>query len=276
MLSKKNNRIPIHAVLIIIGLVVIFPFIWMIVSSFKTDSEIITVPPTFFPEKWSLEAYIKSLDLLPFKYLYLNTLLMVMFRVICALAFSSLAGFVFARYNFPFKNILFTFVIVQLMVPAQIFLIPQYFMVSKLGITNTIGALVFPGLVSAFGTFYMRQVFMGLPKSLDEAAELDGCNPFQIYWFILLPLVKHGLAALAIFTALFAWKDLMWPLIVNQSLTQQTVAGALSVLLGLNQYGQQYSMFMATATLGSIPPIILFVIFQKQITASIASTGTKG
>ena len=146
-----------------------------------------------------------------------------------------------------------------MMVPSQIFIIPQYLMVSKLGMLDTIFALVFPGLVSAFGTFLLRQAFMSLPRDLEEAARIDGCNIGQTFLLIMMPLVRSGMIALGIFTAVFAYKDLMWPMIVNKQ----------------GQYTNNYPQLMAASLLACIPMIVLYLIFQKQFVEGIATSGGK-
>ena len=185
-----------------------------------------------------------------------------------------MAGYAFARIDFPFKNVIFIILLSVLMVPGQIFLIPQYLIVQKMGLLDSIPALFIPNLFSAFGTFLLRQFFMSLPKELEEAALLDGCNRFQIFGKIMLPLVKPGLVSLAIFTAKFAWNDFMWPLIVNTSTKKMTLGPALSTLQG--QYITQYPMQMAGAVMAVIPIIVLFFIFQKQFIEGVAQSGIKG
>ena len=176
-----------------------------------------------------------------------------------------MAAYAFARIEFPFKNAIFVLVLSVLMVPGQIFLIPQYRIVQSLGLLDTIPALFLPNLFSAFGTFLLRQFFMSL---------LDGCNRFQIFGRIMLPLTKAGIVSLVIFTAKFAWNDFMWPLIVNTSMDKMTLGPALSTLQG--QYTTKYPMQMAGAVMAVIPIIVLFFIFQKQFIEGVAQSGIKG
>lgn len=274
MSKKRNNKKRlIHIALIIGSIAMIFPFIWMILTSLKTFSEATRMPVTIFPEKLRFENYIAAWKLLPFGKLFANTLIMMGGRIICALVFSSMAGYAFAKINFPGKKILFGIVIVQLMLPAQIFIIPQYMMVAKLGWLNTIIALIVPGIVSAFGVFFLRQFYMTIPDELVEAALLDGCNQWQIFSKIMLPLTKTSLMALAIFTAVFAWSDLMWPLIVNMSMDKMTLASGLASLKG--QVVTNYPTMMAGSFIAMIPMMILYMVFQKQFVEGIALTGGK-
>ena len=168
---------------------------------------------------------------------------------------------------------MFGLVLLQMMIPVQIFIIPQYVMVSKLHWTNSIMGLVFPGLVSAFGTFLFRQAFMQLPHDLEEAARLDGCNIPKTFFYIMAPLTKSTMVALGIFTAVFAYKDLMWPMIVCPDNKATTLASALAKMNG--QYSQKYPELMMAALISCVPMIILYVIFQKQFIEGIATSGSK-
>lgn len=205
--------------------------------------------------------------------LYFNTFAMMALRVFCAVLFSAMAAYAFARLEFPGKNFLFGLVLFQMMVPAQIFVVPQYLMVDKMGFRNTVFALVFPGLVSAFGTFLMRQFFMGLPKELEESARLDGCNIWQTFWKVMLPLTRSGLVALGIFTALFSFKDLMWPLIVNSNSDAATLSSALAKIS--SAYSVNYPQLMAAAVLAVWPMMLIYMVFQKQFIEGIATSGGK-
>ena len=175
--------------------------------------------------------------------------------------------------NFGLINNMFGIVLFQMMIPVQIFIIPQYVMVSKLHLTNSAMGLLFPGLVSAFGTFLLRQAYMGLPKDLEEAARLDGCNIPQTFLFVMAPLAKSSMVALGIFTAVFAYKDLMWPMIVCPKPAKTTLAAALANMSG--QYSQKYPELMMAALISCVPMIILYIIFQKQFIEGIATSGGK-
>ena len=230
-------------------------------------------PFIFFPETLQWENYLNVIKQNDFIRLYFNTFAMMFFRVLCGVLFSAMAAYAFARLEFPGKKAGFGLVLFQMMVPTQIFIIPQYLMVDKLGLRNTIFALVFPGLVSAFGTFLLRQFFMGLPKELEESARLDGCNIWQTFWKVMLPLTKSGLVALGIFTALFSFKDLMWPLIVNTNSDAATLSSALSKIS--SAYSVNYPELMAAAVLAIWPMMLVYIIFQRQFIEGIATSGGK-
>lgn len=271
--SKNVSTIVTYTALVLGSVTMIFPFLWMLLTSFKTQSEAMAIPPKILPSSWELTNFFTALQSLPFTNLYLNTGLMILFRVICAVVFSSMAGYAFAKLNFPGKNLLFGLVLMQMMLPSQIFIIPQYQMLAKMGATNSIFALVFPGLVSAFGTFFLRQAYMGIPNEIAEAAYLDGCNKWQTFTKVMFPLTGSSCAALAIFTAVFAYSDLMWPLICNTDLNMMTLSAGLSTLNG--QYTTNFPVLMAGSFLAMIPMVILYLLFQKQFIQGIAMTGGK-
>ena len=272
--SVKKSNIAVRIVLIIGAIIMIVPFIWMILTAFKTVSETTQLDPfVIFPSEWRFNAFESVIKQMNFFKLYWNTISLIFWRVLCALVTATMAGYAFARLNFKGKNIAFTLVLVQMMIPSQIFVIPQYQIVSKLGLLNTMFALVFPGLVTAFGTFLLRQAFMGLPRDLEEASRLDGCNIGQTFLYVMLPLVKSSLVALGIFTALFAFKELMWPLVVNTEQSTMPLASALAKLQG--QFSTNYPELMAASVLACIPMIIIYIIFQKQFIEGIATSGGK-
>ena len=271
--SRKLSTALVYAALIAGSITMIFPFAWMLLTSFKTQAESMAIPPQIFPAQWNFDNFSKALESLPFWNLYVNTFLLIFFRVICAVVFSSMAGYAFAKLEFPCKNLLIGMVLMQMMLPSQIFIIPQYQMLAKMGMTNTIFALVFPGLVSAFGTFFLRQAYMGLPNEIAEAAYLDGCTKWQTFTKVLLPLTKSSIAALAIFTAVFAYADLMWPLICNTDLNMMTLSAGLSTLNG--QYTTNFPVLMAGSLLAMVPMVLLYLLFQKQFIEGIAMTGGK-
>lgn len=271
--NKQLVTILTYVVLILGSIIMIFPFVWMLLTSFKTQAESMAIPPQILPSQWNFDNFFTALASLPFVDLYINTALLILFRVLCAVIFSSMAGYAFAKLRFPCKNLLFGIVLVQMMLPSQIFITPQYLMLARMGLTNTIFALVFPGLVSAFGTFFLRQTYLGIPNEIAEAAYLDGCNKWQTFTKVMFPLTGSSCAALAIFTAVFAYSDLMWPLICNTDLNMMTLSAGLSTLNG--QYTTNFPVLMAGSLLAMIPMVILYLLFQKQFIQGIAMTGGK-
>ena len=274
--DMKRIAFPIlkHTLLILLSITMLTPFIWMILTAFKSVTESTSVDPfVIFPTVWRMDAFIAVMKNIPFPTLYMNTILMIIGRVVAAVVTATMAGYAFGRLHFKGRDIAFSLVIFQMMIPAQIFIIPQYLMVSKLGLLNSIFGLIFPGLVSAFGTFLLRQAYMGLPRELEEAACLDGCNIGQTFLYVMLPQTKPPMIALGIFTALFAFKDLMWPMIVNLDKDKATLASALAKMQG--QYVSKFPELMAASLIACVPMIIIYIFLQKQFVEGITTSGSK-
>ena len=271
--SRTMSKVLTYAALILGTVIMIFPFVWMILTSLKSVPESMKIPPTIFPAELIVSNFSDAVASLPFGHLYLNTALMVFFRVVCAIAFSSMAGYAFAKLQFRGKGLLFGIVLVQMSLPSQIFIIPQYQMVAKMGMANTVFALVFPGIVSAFGVFFLRQTYLGIPTEIGEAAYLDGCNQWQTFYKVMFPLTGTSVAALTIFTAVFAYGDLMWPLVVNSDLQMMTLSSGLATLRG--QFSTNFPVLMAGSLLAMLPMVILYLIFQRQFIEGVAMTGGK-
>ena len=274
MKKMTLSKFLIYCVLVFVSITMLVPFVWMFLTAFKTTAETMQIDPfVIIPSVWQTQNFTNVVKAMDFVRLYANTLLMVAFRILFAVLTATLAGYAFARLEFKGKNFMFTFVLLQMMIPVQIYVIPQYIMVSKLHLTNTIMGLVFPGLVSAFGTFLLRQAYKQLPRDLEEAARLDGCNIPQTFLYIMAPLTKSSMVALGIFTAVFAYKDLMWPMIVCPDNRATTLASALAKMNG--QYQQKYPELMMAALISCVPMIVIYIFFQKQFIEGIATSGGK-
>ena len=273
--KAKRNMVIIQIVLIIMSFIMLVPFAWMILTALKTNQEAISVNPFYIlPHNgWHWENFGTVWKSYNFVILYKNTLLMIFFRVVCACLTATMAGYAFGRLKFPGRKFLFSLVLIQMMVPAQIFIIPQYLMVSKLGMLNTTFGLVFPGLVTAFGTYLLKTGYEGLPMDLEEAANIDGCSVPGRFLHIMMPLTRSSMVSLGIFTAVFAFKDLMWPMIVCTNANTTTLSAGLAKMQG--QYGSEYPTMMAAATLAVLPMVVIYVIFQKQFVEGIATSGGK-
>jgi multiple sugar transport system permease protein len=244
----------------------------MILTAFKTMPEATAVNPmVIFPSQWRMENFEFVIQTQNFVRLYGVTLAMILGRVVAAVLTATLAGYAFARINFFGKNVLFALVLLQMMVPVQVFVIPQFQMVSALGQLDTMFSLLFPGLVTAFGTFLLRQAYKSLPRDLEEASILDGCNIGQTFLLVMAPLVKSSMVALGIFTAIFAYRELMWPLIAQNRV--MPLSGALAVMQG--QHFTHFPRLMAAAFLACIPMVVIYLIFQKHFVEGIATSGSK-
>ena len=273
--QARLNKFIMYLILCIMAFIMLVPFAWMILTALKTTQEAISVDPFYiFPSNgWHWENFASVWESYNFVTLYKNTLIMILLRVIFACLTATMAGYAFGRLRFPGKNFFFSLILVQMMIPSQIFIIPQYVMASKLGWLNTAMGLLFPGLVTAFGTYLLKTGYQGLPKDLEEAAAIDGCNIGQRFLNIMMPLTRSSMVSLGIFTALFAFKDLMWPMIVCPRIETTTLSAGLAKMQG--QYGSEYPTMMAAAVLAVVPMIVIYVIFQKQFVEGIATSGGK-
>jgi multiple sugar transport system permease protein len=250
------------------------PFAWEALTSLKSLAESTQVPPTVLPQTWHPENYRTVFETTPFATMLLNSVISAAARTFGQLLFCSMAAYAFARLQFPGRSVIFAIFLSVLLVPSQLLLIPQYQVVQDLHLLNTLPGLFLPGMFSAFGVFLLRQFFLGLPLELEEAARLDGANPWRIYWSIMLPLARPGLLALAILTFLWSWNDLLWPLIINTDPAKMPLSVGLASLQG--QYQTDYPVLMAGALLATLPVIALFVLLQRQVIEGIATTGIKG
>lgn len=271
--SRIGNRLT-HLVLIVAALAMVFPFVWQILMSLATNAQVTSVPPTFWPGDLHWENFTKVFDQLPFLNQLWVSIAVTGIRTIGQLLLCSMAGYAFARMDFPFKRTIFALVLAILMVPPQVYLLPQYQIVQGLGWLNTIIGIAAPGIFSAFGTFLMRQFFLGLPDELAEAARLDGANHFQVFWKVMLPLAKPGLSALAIITVLASWNDLLWPLIIATDSTQMPLAPGIATLTSQRSM-PDYPLLLAASLLAMAPVLILFLFMQRRVIDGIAFSGMK-
>jgi multiple sugar transport system permease protein len=271
--GHKHSHVAQHVVLLAGVIIMITPFVWQIMTSFRTYPDSIAVPPKLFaPVEWS--NFGQVFDALPFGAQFTNSVLVTLVRTVGQVLVCTAAGFAFARLRFPARDVIFFAFLGGLMFPSQLFLLSQYQIIQNLDLLNTIPALFLPGLFSAFGTFLMRQYFLQMPDELIEAARIDGAGPFQIFVKIGLPLARNGMLALGILTAIWSWNELLWPLVVNNDPEMMPLSSGLATLQG--QFITNYPVLMAGSLMASIPMIILFLIFQRNMIQGIAAGAVKG
>jgi len=271
--ANRTQLMVVHAILIMGSAIMVFPFIWQFMTSFKTETEALLVPPRMLPAMFQIDAYERVFERIPFWDMFYVSVWSVGVRTLAQVIFCSMAGYAFARLEFPFKNTLFIMLLAIMMVPREIYLLPQTEIMKSLGLLDTIAALTAPGLFSAFGTFLMRQFFMTLPPSLEEAARIDGASRLRIFFEIMLPLARPGMVALAIFTALWSWNELLWPIVVNSSPDKLNLAAGISTLAG--ERTTDFPMLMAGSFMAQIPMILIFFVLQKRFVEGIATSGLK-
>jgi ABC-type glycerol-3-phosphate transport system permease component len=257
----------------LVALIFTLPFFLMLSNAFKTSAEIVRIPPTLIPREPTLNAFRTVLEEAPYVRWFANSLLVSISVTLMVLLTSSLAGYIFAKFSVPGRDVIFVLLLATMMVPFPVLLIPSYLIVNKLGLINSLWALIVPGIASAFGIFLMRQFIAGIPNDLIEAARLDGASEWAIYARIVVPLARPPMAALGIFTFLAAWNDYLWPLIVINDQEKSTLPLALTFFN--SQHAQRYDLVMAAAAMAVIPVIIVFVLFQRQIVNALVLAGLK-
>ncbi|RMF88581.1 MAG: carbohydrate ABC transporter permease [Nitrospinota bacterium] len=264
------------AYLLVMGgaLVMLFPFLWMGLTSLKTAPEIQRVPLEFLPDRLTnLDNYREVFHRLPFGRFLANSFFISITCTLTSLLLSSLAGYGFAKFDFPGKNLLFFAIISLLMVPFQSIVIPLYLWVQKLGLVDTYPGIMAPLLVSAFGVFLMREAIEALPDEYLDAARIDGCSNFRIFWQIVLPMSKPALATLAIIKFLWTWNEFFWPLVVTNSPSKNVVTLGLSTFT--NMYFREYELLTAAAVLSILPILLLFICLQKWVVQAMVMSGLK-
>ena len=277
MVKKKGHKFFAYLGVILVAILVILPFLWMVVSAFKSQRELFAYPPTFFPKVLKVENFIEaaSRGSISFWQMFLNTMKIAVPSTIFNIIFSSLAGYAFARLKFPFRDTIFMCFIAAMMVPFAITLIPRFLMFKDFGFYDTYVPLIVPVMFGTpFSIFLTRQFFMTLPKELEEAAIMDGCSHFRIWAQIFMPLCKPIIATLSVFQFQSSYNDFMGPVIYIASDAKFTVQMGLSSFR--NSFTSRYDLIMAGSILALIPVMILFVCCQKYIVRGIAMSGMKG
>ncbi len=276
-MKTKNTiaKVIIYALLILVILITIIPFLWMLSASIKTDREVFQMQPfVFIPEvpRWS--NYLDIWTKIPFGTYVKNTLLLTVVVTFLQLFTSSFAAYAFSKLEFHGKKLLFLSYISTIAMPWQVYMIPQFLMLRKMGFNDKLIAMVILQAFSAFGVFLMRQFYMGIPDALCEAARIDGMSEFGIYSKIMLPLSKPALATLTIFTFVGTWNDYLGPTIYLKSDAVKTIQVGLQKFIG--QYSNEYGLIMAGSVLSMIPVLIVFLALQKYFVEGIATSGVKG
>lgn len=276
--GQKRNKVEFKKILSIIGMLLVlfiiaFPFLWLIISSFKYEKDIISFPPRIFADEYTLDNYIKVWSTIPLLDYIKNTVIFAGGTVITSIFFDSLAGYAFARMNFKGKSVLFYFILLTMMIPFQVFMIPLFIQVNLLGLLDTYAGLIIPRMTTAFGIFMMRSFFVTLPASLEEAARIEGLNEFGIFWKIMLPLSKPTLLSLAIFTLMNSWNDLLYPLILTSSSKMRTLPAGLALFTGQNI--SFYGPVMAGTVISMLPLLIIYIFAQKYFVQGTAMSGMK-
>jgi multiple sugar transport system permease protein len=273
--APRLRRAPLYLFLALAGLVAMTPFVWMILSSFKTGAEVRAIPPTFLPEQWTLDNYATILGdrSLPLGRFYLNSAIVALANVATTLFTSSLLGYLLAKAEFRGRRVLFGWVLVSLMIPFQVTMIPGYLILAKLGLLNKLSGLIIPSFINAFGIFLMRQFSLTVPQDLLDAARVDGASEWTIYSRVVVPQLGPALATLGMLTFMFNWNAYLWPLIVLTEEAKRTLP--IILFWYSTQHSNQLNLVMAASVIVVLPVLVVFLASQRWIVRGITLTGAK-
>jgi len=274
MSTGKNGGVVAYAILTLLSAIMLFPFFWMLLSSFKDATQIFQMK--VFPARPTLDnyAYIFFSRNSKFPQWFLNSAIVAVCTTVSVLFFDSLVGYTLSSFRFPGKKFIFLLIISTLMIPTEMLVIPWYAMARSLKWVNTYWGIMFPGMISAFGVFLMRQFMGTIPHDLIDAARVDGRGELSIFLTVVMPLVAPALATLAIFNFIGNWNAFMWPLIAVSKPRMFTLPVGLANFSG--EAGSDWHYIMTGATVSMMPLVLVFILFQKQIVRGIAMTGLKG
>lgn len=270
------ERVILYGVLSLLSLIILLPLAWMLLTSFKPKRELFTKEAEWFPKEFTFENYtaIIGRESTPIFTWFFNSVLIATITTILILIVDSLAAYAYARMNFAGRNLLFGILLATLFLPGVMFIVPNFLTVNAVGLLNNRAGVIIPALAGVFGVFFLRQFFETIPKELEEAAQIDGATVFQTFYRVVLPLAQPALATLAVITFLGSWNDFLWPLLILKEPELQTLPPGLRTLQGA--YTSEYGVMMAGAVIVAIPVLILYVVMQRFIVQSVASSGVKG
>jgi multiple sugar transport system permease protein len=274
--SEGNLRTPgwLYAVMAAGLVLVVIPFLWMLVSSFKPEAEVRAVPPTWWPETVTTENYSRLFTQLDFPQFFMNSAIVAIAVAVGNMVFCSMLGYALAKLDFPGKKIIFGLVLGTLMVPGVVTFVPLFVLTTNIGLTNTLPGMILPFLAGPFGVFLMRQFMLSLPDELIQAARVDGAGELRIFFSIILPLCGPAVATLGVLTFLTSWNNFLWPLVVATSEDKYTLPVALA-LYAVGQNATKYGLLLAGSVVVVIPVLAVFLLLQRRIMQGIAMTGIK-
>lgn len=274
LMRRKISTVALNLLLIVLGLITVYPFVWMLSSSFKQNKEIMALEQHLLPQIFTVNNYITMNSRFNFMRFFANSLLVTIVVTLAVIYTSTICGFVLSKYKFKGRNLLFGFVLSTMMIPWCVTIIPKYSMIQKFGWLDSYKALIVPALFSGFGIFNMKQHIATLPDEILEAARIDGADEFFIFHRIIFPMAKNGISSIAIFQFLWTWEDYLWPYLVISAKEKQLLSVGLKMFSG--QYSTDYGALFAATAISIIPVLLIYVVFQKQFIAGVASAAVKG
>ncbi|WP_112179047.1 MULTISPECIES: carbohydrate ABC transporter permease [Paraliobacillus] len=274
MTKAALSKTTIYILLSIGSILMLLPFVWMISTSLKAPNEVMAMPPVWIPSEINWTNFTEALKVAPFDRYFLNSVIVTILSTVGELITTILAAYAFSRIQFFGKHVIFAVLLGTMMVPGEVLLIPNFVTLSNLGWIDTYKALVVPWTASVFAIFLLRQFFLGIPKELSYAAQVDGCSEFKFLWYVMVPLAKPALITVALLKVINSWNAFLWPLIVTNTQELRTLPVGLSAFT--TEAGVKYELLMAASSMVVLPMIILFFIMQKYIVAGVARSGLKG
>ncbi|OKL52373.1 carbohydrate ABC transporter permease [Buchananella hordeovulneris] len=273
-LVRLTKSLVLHALLGAIGVLTVFPFAWMLVSSFKSNSEINAAAQSFWPKSWTLDNYVSVQEKLEFFRLFANSIFLSVVITAIVIYTSLLGGFVFAKYQFRGRGAAFAIILSTMMITWAVVIIPRYTLFESAGLRGSYASIIIPAAISGFGIFMMRQSMTAVPDEILEAARIDGASEPYIFHRIVAPMCRNAISALAIFQFLWVWEDYLWPYLMITSQEKQVLAVGLTTFNG--QYGTDYGGLFAATTISVVPVLVVYVVFQRRFVAGAASAAVKG
>lgn len=280
MLKPKNKNkiykynVPVFLVLLFVALLMIFPFVWMFLSAFKTQAEVYTYPPKWFPESFHLDNFKKVFEMVPFGRFYFNTIVTTIAQTTLQMVLSVTAAYAFAKLDFPFKRGLYMFMQSAMFVPMAVTVIPLYLMVAKLRLVNTYLGIILPQILGVFTTVLLMSFFKSIPDDLIDAAKIDGCGYFSVLWHVIIPNSKNAISAATLFAFLSHWKSYLWPLLVTNNTNMRTLPVGMKYLI--TEASNDYNLMMAAALMSILPVLLVYIISEENFVKSITLSGVKG
>lgn len=275
-LERLITSIVVYVCLGIASFLILIPLMWLVPTAFKSVAEIFSAPLALIPNDYRWQNFTDAWSYAPFGRYYINTVLITLGLLFVQVLTITLAAYAFARLSFPGRNLLFLAFLTQLMITPQTTILPNYVTISALGLLDTRLGVAMPYFASAFGVFLMRQAFLSIPISLEEAAHIDGANVFQILWFVLLPLTKPSLIAFSIFSVTSHWNEFFWPLVVTETASSRPLTVGLAMFAQQAEGGAEWGLLMAATLIVALPLLLAFIVFQRQFIQSFIASGLKG
>lgn len=274
MHKKRRWNLLVFAVLLVLSLLMIFPFVWMLLSAFKTPADVYTYPPRWLPSSFQWDNFERVFDMIPFARFYLNTVFTSLVQTALQIVLSVFAAYAFAKLRFPFKRLAYMLMQSAMFIPMVVIMIPLYLMVARMGLVNTYSGIILPQILGVFTTVLLISFFQTIPDDLIDAPKIDGCGYYRILFNVVIPNSTTAISAATLFAFLSHWKSYLWPLLVTNSTEMRTLPVGFKYLI--KESSSEYQVMMAAAVMSIVPVLIVYILCEKNFVRSITMTGLKG